>query len=254
MSAALVELRGTAHGTLALGGTLERTLVTGRVESQDLVLPTGAAATASADIGYDEESLGAPQFVLDTAGARVTGHARMGMVSSRLDGAFSAAIESLPALLAPLLEPGAPAPPVNGTLEVTGTIGGTTVVPDVPLRVQSTPLAYDTQALGTLEGEARLLGTELQIERLVLDQGPGQLRASGRVDYESYAYDADGRGAWADLDPSRAGRGRRGGHRRRHVRRQPAPSPFQGAPARCSSRPRAEWATSSAPPMCAGSS
>lgn len=190
MSAALVDLQGTAHGDLRLGGTLERTLVTGRVESSDLVLPTGAAATAGADLVYDEDSLGAPAFVLDTAGARVTGHVRMGMVSSRLDGAFVAAIGPLPEFLAPMLEAGSPAPPVSGTLQVTGTIGGTTDVPDVPFRVQSTPLAYDTQGLGTLEGEARLVGTELQIERLVLNQGPGQLRASGTVDYESYAYDA----------------------------------------------------------------
>ena len=190
MSAALVDLKGTAHGDLRLGGTLERTLVTGRVESSDLVLPTGAAATAGADLVYDEESFAAPAFVLDTAGAHVTGHVRMGMVSSRLDGAFAAAIGPLPAFLAPFLAAGAPAPPVSGTLQVEGTIGGTTDVPDVPLRVQSTPLAYDTQPLGTLQGDARLLGTVLRVEQLVLDQGPGQLRASGTVDYESYAYDA----------------------------------------------------------------
>ena len=196
MSAALVDVQGTAHGALSLGGTLERTLVTGRVTSSDLVLPTGAAATASADLVYDEDSLGASTFELDTAGARVTGHARMGMISSDLDGAFAAAIEPLPAFLSPFLAPGAPALPVTGRIAITGTIGGTTDVPDVPLRVESTPLTYDTQALGTLDGEARLVGTELRIERLVLDQGPGQLRASGTVDYDSYAYDAtiDGRG------------------------------------------------------------
>ena len=200
MSATLVDLKGTAHGDLRLGGTLERTLVTGRVESSDLVLPTGAAATASADLVYDEESLAAPAFVLDTAGARVTGHARMGMVSSRLDGAFVAAIGPMPTFLVPFLAAGAPALPVTGTMAIAGTIGGTTDVPDVPMRVQSTPLTYDTRALGTLEGEARLVGTELRIDHLVLDQGPGHLRASGRVDYESYAYDAtiDGRGlTWA---------------------------------------------------------
>ncbi len=94
-----------------------------------------------------------------------------------------------PTFLAPFLPDGAPAPPVTGTIDIAGTIGGTTDVPDVPLRVQSTPLTYDTQALGTLAGEARLVGTELRVDHLVLDQGPGQLRGSGTVDYESYAYD-----------------------------------------------------------------
>ncbi|MCC6989618.1 MAG: translocation/assembly module TamB domain-containing protein, partial [Acidobacteria bacterium] len=77
-----------------------------------------------------------------------------------------------------------------------GTIGGTTTVPDVPLTLQSTPVMYDAQPIGTLAGAARLLGTDLRIDRLVLDQGPGQLHASGHVDYETYAYDAtvDGTG------------------------------------------------------------
>ncbi len=186
MSAALVALKGTAQGALTVGGTLERMLVTGHVESLDLVLPTGAGATASAEIAYDEDSLSASSFALDTPGARVTGQVQMGMVSSRLSGAFEASIDSLPTFLAPWAE----ASSVAGTLQIAGTIGGTTDVPDVPLRVQSTPLTYDTQRLGTLAGDARLLGTDLRIDRLVLDQGPGQLRASGRVDYESYAYDA----------------------------------------------------------------
>ncbi len=186
MSAALVDLAGTAHGDLTVGGTLQRTVVTGRVESTDLVLPHGAGATAQADIVYDEDTLGAPAFALQTPGASVNGHVTMGMASSRLDGAFTAAVDSLPALLAPWTD----VPAVSGTLQIAGTIGGTTVVPDVPLRLQSTPVTYGTQPIGTVDGEARLVGTELTVERLVLDQGPGQLRASGRVDYETYAYDA----------------------------------------------------------------
>ena len=196
MSEALVDLTGTAHGDLTVGGTLGRTVVTGSVASRDLVLPTGAGATALAEIVYDEESLSASSFELGTPGARVTGHVRMGMVSSRLDGAFEASIDSLPDVLAPW----AGADSVAGTAQIAGTIGGTTDIPDVPMRVQSTPITFDAQRVGTVDGEAHLVGTELRIARLTLDQGPGQLRASGRIDYVSGAYDAtiEGRGlAWA---------------------------------------------------------
>ena len=186
MSASLVDLKGTAHGALTVGGTLARNVVTGRVESRDLVLPHGADATATADIVYDEDSLSATAFALETPGARVTGQVRMGMVSSRLDGAFEAAVDSLPAFVAPWVD----VTGTSGSLQIAGTIGGTTYVPDVPLRLQSTPVRYDTQAIGTLSGEARLLGTDLRVDRLVLDQGPGQLTVTGHVDYETYAYDA----------------------------------------------------------------
>lgn len=196
MSASLVALKGTARGTLTVGGTLARIVVSGPVESRDLVLPHGARATATADIVYDEDSLSATAFALETPGARVSGHVRMGMVSSRLEGAFDAAVSSLPDVLAPFGDYATTA----GTLQLAGTIGGTTTVPDVPLRLSSTPITYGTQAIGTLEGEARLVGTDVRIDHLVLDQGPGQLRASGRIDYDTYAYDltAAGRGlTWA---------------------------------------------------------
>ncbi|MEP7117717.1 MAG: translocation/assembly module TamB domain-containing protein, partial [Acidobacteriota bacterium] len=186
MSAALVDLKGTAQGALAVSGTLGRTVVTGRVASHDLVLPSGASATASADLVYDEDTLGASTFALDTPGARVTGHVTMGMASSTLAGAFEGAVDSLPDFLAPWTDAAA----VTGTARITGTIGGTTTVPDVPLHVTSTPIDIDGQRLGEFTGEARLVGTELRIAAATLDQGPGQLRASGRVDYESLAYDA----------------------------------------------------------------
>ena len=201
MSAALVDLKGTAQGALTVGGTLDRPVVTGRVESHDLVLPTGPAATARADIVYDEESLSASAFELRTPGARVTGHVRMGMASSRLDGAFEAAIDSMPAFLAPW----ANADAVAGTMQISGTIGGTTDVPDVPLRAWSTPVTVDARRVGTVDGEARLLGTELQITRVVLDQGPGELRASGRLDYATGAYDVSVKGSQLLWDRPLAG-------------------------------------------------
>ncbi len=186
MSAALVDLKGTAHGALTVGGTLARNVVTGRVESRDLVLPHGADATATAELVYDEDSLSATAFALDTPGARVTGRVRMGMVSSRLDGAFEATVDSLPAFASPWAD----VTGTSGSLQIAGTIGGTTDVPDVPLRLTSTPVLYDTQPIGTLSGEARLLGTDLRVDRLVLDQDPGQLTVAGHVDYDTYAYDA----------------------------------------------------------------
>lgn len=197
LSASLVGVAGPAAGTLAMDGSIARLVVRGRVASTSLRLPGGAAATAAADIVYDGDTLTASTFDLTTPGARVTGHVVMGMESGALQGGFSALADDLAQLAAPYGDFAA----LAGRIDMQGTIGGTTEAPDVPFRVHSTPIEYDGQRIGTVEGEARLLGTVVEVSTLSVDQGPGRVSGQGRVDYLTGAYDISFAGqdlSWAN--------------------------------------------------------
>ena len=181
----LMDVTGPASGTLAMDGTMARMVIRGRVASSSLRLPTGAAATAAADIVYDGDTLQATAFDLTTPGASMSGDVVMGMESSALKGSFRASAIDLPQLAAPF----ASLTTLSGVVNMQGTIGGTTDVPDVPFTVQSTPIAYEDQRVGTVTVDARLVGTTVEFATLSVDQGPGTFTGRGRVDYESGAYD-----------------------------------------------------------------
>lgn len=187
LSTSLDGVTGPARGDLVMGGSMARMVIRGRVASDALALPTGAPATALADIVYDGDTLDATHFEITTPGARVAGNVAMGMVSGALAGAFTAAADDLPTLASPW----ASLAGLTGTARMAGTIGGTTAVPDVPFTAQSTPLVLDGQAIGTMDVEAHLRGTVIDITRGAVTQAPGVLNATGTVDYLTGAYDLD---------------------------------------------------------------
>lgn len=181
----LVGVTGPATGTLAMDGTIAGLVMRGRVASTSLRLPTGAAATAAADIVYDLDTLTASTFDLTTPGARLTGNVVMTMEPGALQGAFSAVADDLPRLAAPFGDYAT----LTGRVEMQGTIGGTTAIPDVPFSVRATPIEYQGQRIGAVDADARLLGTVVEFTTLTVDQGPGRVTGQGRVDYETGAYD-----------------------------------------------------------------
>jgi translocation and assembly module TamA len=185
LSESLVTVQGPAHGTFEMAGSLARLVIRGQVASSALVLPHGAPGTAEADIEYDGDTLAASRFVVGTPGGRVSGFVTMEMEPGRLAGAFEAASDDLQALAAPFQLPGT----LHGTARASGTIGGTTEVPDVPFELRTTAMTFDTQPLGTLEVDGRLRGTEVEVGRLALDQSPGVVTGKGRIDYDTGAYD-----------------------------------------------------------------
>jgi len=187
LSTSLDGVTGPARGDLVMDGSMARMVIRGRVASDQLALPTGAAATAQADIVYDGDTLDATHFELATPGARIAGNVAMGMESGALAGAFTAEADDLPTLAAPW----ASLTGLTGTARMAGTIGGTTAVPDVPFTAQSSPLALDGQPIGAVDVEARLRGTVVEITRGAVEQTPGLLRATGTVDYLTGAYDLD---------------------------------------------------------------
>lgn len=200
LSAALDGISGPATGTLTMGGSLARMVISGHIDAPTLALPSGQPLTAAADIVYDGDSLQAPAFALTTPGGRMSGDVVMGMQSSQLAGTFRGEIDDLGQVMAPF----ASATGVLGTATFAGTIGGTTGEPDVPFTVRSTPIEAEGQIVGVVEMDARLRGTVVEIARLDVDQGPGTLRGSGTVDYETGAYDLtiDGQDlTWKDPSP-----------------------------------------------------
>lgn len=187
LSTSLDGVTGPARGDLVMDGSMARMVIRGRVASDALALPTGAPATALADIVYDGDTLDATHFEITTPGARVAGNVAMGMASGALAGTFTADADDLPTLAAPW----ASIEGLTGTAHMAGTIGGTTAVPDVPFTAQSTPFDLEGQHIGTVDVAARLRGTVVEIARGTVEQTPGLLRAAGTVDYLTGAYDLD---------------------------------------------------------------
>lgn len=180
------DLVGPAHGDLVMDGTLETMIVRGHLAAPDLRLQ-GVTASAEADIVYDGESLSASPFELRTSGGRLGGEVTMGMESGRLAGRFEGDATDLAALAAPLTD----VTGVTGGLRFSGTLGGTTDVPDVPFSAASDGLAYDGVTLSGVTARGRLLGTEVRFDQLRLDQPQGHASGTVQYDYESGAYAAD---------------------------------------------------------------
>lgn len=186
ISESLAGVSGPARGSFDVRGSIDHPLLEGRVESDVLVLPTGAPARASADLAIDVDTLLASRFDVAAQGTRMRGDAQMDWTSGRLSGAVTADVDSVPALVEPWITG---AEEVTGTARMSATLGGTTDVPDVAWQLTSTPLSRPAQPIGTLTAEGRLLGTTIHVARWLVDQGPGQLGGSGRFDYESGAYE-----------------------------------------------------------------
>lgn len=192
VSTSFDEMHGPVTVALDITGTLDLPRAEGYAEAPALVLPTGAAGVAAADLVLDSESAVVPRFELRAHGTELSGDARVEWTSGRLSGAFVADVASLPAFAAPWL--GADADALSGTMRLSGTLGGTTEVPDVPWRLESTPIAHGELPIGTMTADGRLLGTAVQVARLLIDQGPGRLEGAAEYDYDSGAYTAAIRG------------------------------------------------------------
>lgn len=182
----LVDVVGPAHGDLVMDGTMDRMVVRGRFAAPVLQLQ-GATASGAADIVYDGDTLAAAPFELGTSGGALRGDVTMGMVSARLAGHFSGDATDLAALAAPVAD----VTGLTGGLRFSGTLGGTTDVPDVPFTATSDGLAYDGITLTAASARGRVRGTEVQFEALRLDQTQGHAAGTGRYDYLSGAYTAE---------------------------------------------------------------
>ena len=188
VSESLESVGGPAQASFELGGTIDEPLVIGRAESPALVLPTGVTGTASADLVVGLVDIDVKRFDVEAQGVRLSGDARVEGEAGRLSGSFLGEVVSLPEFARPWMTDGADA--LSGTMRLTGTLGGTTEVPDAPWHLESTPLAHGELPIGTATADGRLVGTTVRIDRLRLDQGTGGVDANGQYDYDTGAYTA----------------------------------------------------------------
>ena len=86
-------MNGPAPARSTSAGSIDAPRVDGRAESPALVLPTGAAGIASADIVLDAETALVPRFELGAQGSALTGDARVELASGRLSGAFAGDVD-----------------------------------------------------------------------------------------------------------------------------------------------------------------
>src|SRR4029453_17775603 len=73
-------------------------------------------------------------------------------------------------------------------------IGGTVDVPELVTDVTGANLTLGGQPIDSLTGRARIVDEGIDIESLVLEQGPGELRVVGRYNYVTRVYTIDATG------------------------------------------------------------
>ena len=83
---------------------------------------------------------------------------------------------------------------LDGPLTATAVIAGTVDVPEVVTNVTGNNLTLGGQPIDSLTGRARIVDEGIDIESLVLQQGPGELRVVGRYNYVTRVYMIDATG------------------------------------------------------------
>jgi outer membrane protein assembly complex protein YaeT len=216
MPAILRDASGPIAATVTIGGTFGEPLFTGSMTSDRASVPAIGDVRVRADFDASTRAIAATNITATvtpilgrgddreraTGSADVRGQVTANLDTRRLSGAFA-----IDAASAADLFPAVPRTvQIDGALAATATLGGTLDRPEVTAELTSRDLTIAEQPFDTLTAKARLIDTTVILDSFALQQGTGELRATGRYDWESGAYsvDTNGRGLnWRGTLPQR---------------------------------------------------
>lgn len=208
--------KGPLEASVSLGGIFTEPRFAGRATSTGVDVPSVGTASFTADFDASPRAVTVttidaairPAFGTDAPAEPASGSAHLrgevlaDLVTRRLSG--SLAIESASA--ADLFS-GLPASlRLDGALAATVTLAGTVDAPDIRTDVESSGLRLAGQSFDSLVVQARVVDEAVNVESLVLRQGAGELKATGRYVWTSrtYVVDLDGQGlTWRGTLPRR---------------------------------------------------
>jgi autotransporter translocation and assembly factor TamB len=179
-------IRGTAASAFVVSGTLGAPSLEGSLDAalQYASVPS-TALRAHASISPREIRLS--DIDVRLAGSSARGAVRWTIDSDEIDGTLSGSLrlEHLRDLTAALPR----TLPLDGTLDLSAALSGSLAQPRVAMSGAGRALDVAGQRIDRLTAGARLTGSELAVDRLLLEVGAGRLDASGTFDLtrETYA-------------------------------------------------------------------
>lgn len=179
-------IRGTAAGAFVVSGTLGAPSLEGSLDAalQYASVPS-TALRARASISPRE--IGLSDIDARLAGSFARGAVRWTIDSGEIDGTLSGSLklENLRDLTAALPR----TLPLAGTLDLSAALSGSLAQPRIAMSGAGRALDVAGQRIDRLTAGARLTGSELAVDRLLLEIGTGRLDAAGTFDLtrETYA-------------------------------------------------------------------
>ena len=191
---------GPLDATVTMGGIFTEPRFVGTARSTGADVPSlgRAAFTARFDVSPQRVEVTDIDAGVTPVGAapdaappaHVTGNVLADLGTRKLTGALNIDAPSAANLLSAAPE----ALRLDGPLTATAVIGGTVDSPDVVTNVSGNNLTLGGQPVDSLTGRARIVDEGIDIESLVLKQGPGEFRVVGRYNYVTGVYTVDATG------------------------------------------------------------
>ena len=180
-------VRGRAGGGFAVSGTLGAPSLDGSLNGalQYESLPS-TAFSARASITPDEVSLKEIDARLADSSAR--GAVRWAIKSDELGGTLNGTLplNDLRAFTTAIPQ----TLPLDGSLDVSATLSGSLAQPRVEVRGAGSALDVAGEHIDRVTADARVIGGEVAVERLLLEIGTGRLEGSGTLDLTHDTYTA----------------------------------------------------------------
>ena len=191
---------GPLDATVKMGGIFTEPRFVGTAASSGAEVPSvgRAAFTAAFDVSTRRVEVTAIDAGVTPIGAapgaaapaHVTGNVLADLDTRKLTGSLTVDAPSAANLLSAAPE----ALRLDGPLTATATIGGTVDLPEVVTDISGDNLTLAGQPIESLKGRARIVDEGIDIQSLVLKQGPGELRVVGRYNYVTRLYMVDATG------------------------------------------------------------
>ncbi len=176
------DIRGSCHGDVTVGGSLQRPQLVLNMTAQDLASGTFVFGDLAAHVRMDEEGvIDLSDLTLKNRNTRVQGNARLrwrpgeGGIDDRFDNHLDLTLESVSA--ADFVADA----PVSGTMDGRLQLSGPLLSLAGDLSLSATALATDAVTIGNVAGHMALKEGTVGVDRLRLTNQDSVITASGRV-------------------------------------------------------------------------
>jgi outer membrane protein assembly factor BamA/autotransporter translocation and assembly factor TamB len=178
-------VRGTAQGRFIVGGTFDAPSLDGSLDSS-LQYASARRATLRARAAITRAEIRLSEIEARLSDSAVRGAFRWTIDSGALDGTLTGSLQlgnlrelvTVPDTL-----------PLDGTIDLQTRLGGSLARPRVAIDAGGRALEVAGQRIDRLTAGMQLIGSELAVDRLLLESGAGRVEANGGVDLtrETYA-------------------------------------------------------------------
>ncbi len=191
-------VRGDAAADFRVSGTAGAPLLDGDVDAT-VRYESMPAATVRAHASLSADAVGLSGIDARMGGAAASGDVRWSIASSAITGALNGSIPlqalddfspSIPKSLA-----------LNGSVDLAATLSGTIVQPRVALHAAGRALEISGQTIDSLAADIRLAGSDVALERILVQQDGGRIEAAGTFNLTRHTYEAHATATDVSLHP-----------------------------------------------------